>query len=160
MSNQKVIDRLNVALKGELTAINQYFLHAKLLDDWGYPKLGKFEMGEADEERVHAEQIIDRILLLEGEPNVQDLGKIRIGTNVEEVIQNDMQLEQEGIQNYRESIKVAEDQGDYTTSELFKSILAEEEEHMDHQKTQLHMIETMGLANYLVLHAGDVNTEE
>lgn len=151
--DKTVIKHLNQALKGELTAINQYFLHAKMLEDWGVTKLAAHEKAESIEEMVHAEKIIDRILLLEGLPNLQDLGKLHIGQNVKEVIECDMKIEEEGIKGYREGIKAAEAAGDYITSELLKTILAEEEEHLDHQETQLRMIEDMGIENFIALNS-------
>ncbi len=158
--DKEVIKHLNNALKGELTAINQYFLHAKMLEDWGVTKLAKHEKAESIEEMVHAEKIIDRILLLEGLPNLQDLGKLHIGQNVKEVIECDMKLEQEGIAGYREGVKAAEAAGDYVTSDLFKAILAEEEVHLDHQETQLQMIEDMGIQNFLALNADSEDVKE
>lgn len=155
-----VIKHLNEALKGELTAINQYFLHAKMLEDWGIHKLAAHEKTESEEERVHAEKIIDRILLLGGEPNVGDLGKIYVGQNVKEIIECDMQLEEEGIQGYRQGIKVAEEIGDYTTSNMLKEILAEEEEHLDHQETQLKMIEDMGIENFIAINSDGIGAEK
>lgn len=152
--DKTVIKHLNQSLKGELTAINQYFLHAKMLEDWGVTKLAAHEKAELIEEMVHAEKLIDRILLLEGLPNLQDLGKLYIGQNVKEVIECDMRLETDGIKGYREGIKAAEDAGDYITAELFKTILAEEEEHLDHQETQLKMIEDMGIENFIALNSG------
>jgi bacterioferritin len=151
--DKAVIQELNKALKGELTAINQYFLHAKMLEDWGVSKLAAHEKAESIEEMVHAEKLIDRILLLEGLPNLQDLGKLKIGENVVEVIKSDMALEKDGIKGYREGIAVAEKAGDYVTADLFKAILAEEEVHLDHQETQLKMIEDMGLQNFLALNS-------
>ena len=151
--DKKVIEHLNNSLKGELTAINQYFLHAKMLEDWGVAKLAAHEKQESIEEMAHAEKLIDRILLLEGLPNLQDLGKLHIGENVKEVIECDMKLEKAGIEGYRAGIKAAEEASDYITAELFKTILAEEEEHLDHQETQLKMIEDMGLENFLQLNA-------
>ena len=151
--DKTVIKHLNQALKGALTAINQYFLHAKMLEDWGVTKLAAHEKAESIEEMVHAEKIIDRILLLEGLPNLQDLGKLHIGQNVKEVIECDMKIEEEGIKGYREGIKAAEAAGDYITSELLKTILAEEEEHLDHQETQLKMIEDMGIENFIALNS-------
>lgn len=151
--DKAVIKCLNNSLKGELTAINQYFLHAKMLEDWGVTKLAKHEKAESIEEMVHAEKIIDRILLLEGLPNLQDLGKLHIGQNVKEVIECDMKIETAGIAEYREGIKIAEAAGDYITSDLFKAILAEEEVHLDHQETQLQMIEDMGIENFIMLNS-------
>lgn len=158
--DKEVIKHLNNALKGELTAINQYFLHAKMLEDWGVAKLAKHEREESIEEMVHAEKIIDRILLLEGLPNLQDLGKLKIGENVEEIIKSDMALEQDGIAGYREGIAAAEKAGDYVTADLFKAILAEEEEHLDHQETQLQMINDMGLQNFLALNSESEDAKE
>ena len=152
--DKNVIKHLNNSLKGELTAINQYFLHAKMLEDWGVTKLAAHERTESIEEMVHAEKIIDRILLLEGLPNLQDLGKLNIGENVVEVLKGDLKLELDGIAGYRAGIKAAEEAGDYTTADLFKGILAEEEGHQDHIETQLQMIEDMGLQNYLQLNSG------
>ena len=158
--DKEVIKHLNTALKGELTAINQYFLHAKMLEDWGITKLAKHEKAESIEEMVHAEKIIDRILLLGGLPNLQDLGKLKIGQNVKEIIECDMMLETDGIKHYRDGIAAAEKAGDYVTSDLFKSILAEEEEHLDHQETQLQMIADMGLQNFLALNAEGEDAKE
>ena len=158
--DKTVIKYLNQSLKGELTAVNQYFLHAKMLEDWGVTKLAKHERAESIEEMVHAEKLIDRILLLEGMPNLQDLGKLNIGENVVEVIKADMKLEQEGIAGYREGIAAAEKAGDYVTADLFKAILAEEENHLDHQETQLQMINDMGLENFLQLNAEGSDTAE
>jgi bacterioferritin len=151
--DKEVIKCLNNALKGELTAINQYFLHAKMLEDWGISKLAAHEKAESIEEMVHAEKIIDRILLLEGLPNLQDLGKISIGENVEEVIKADMKLEEAGIKDYRAGIAVAEKAGDYVTADLFKAILTEEEEHLDHQETQLQMIKNVGIQNFILMNS-------
>lgn len=151
--DKAVIKCLNNSLKGELTAINQYFLHAKMLEDWGVTKLAKHEKAESIEEMVHAEKIIDRILLLEGLPNLQDLGKIYIGQDVKEIIECDMKLETAGIAEYREGVKIATDAGDYVTADLFKAILTEEEEHLDHQETQLQMINDMGIENFIMLNS-------
>lgn len=158
--DKAVIKCLNNSLKGELTAINQYFLHAKMLEDWGVTKLAKHEKAESIEEMMHAEKIIDRILLLEGLPNLQDLGKLHIGQNVKEVIECDMKLETAGIAEYREGVKIAEAAGDYITAELFKSILAEEEVHLDHQETQLKMIEDMGIQNFIMLNSDSQDAAE
>jgi bacterioferritin len=159
--DKEVIKCLNTALKGELTAINQYFLHAKMLEDWGISKLAAHEKAESIEEMVHAEKIIDRILLLEGLPNLQDLGKIKIGENVEEVIKADMELETAGIAEYRAGIAAAEKAGDYVTADLFKTILAEEEEHLDHQETQLQMIKNVGIQNFILMNSdGESATAE
>ncbi len=158
--DKEVIKHLNNALKGELTAINQYFLHAKMLEDWGVTKMAKHEREESMEEMVHAEKIIDRILLLEGLPNLQSLEKLHIGQNVKEIIEGDMILETDGIAGYRAGVKAAEAVGDYVTADLFKAILAEEEEHLDHQETQLKMIEDMGIQNFLALNSDSEDVKE
>jgi bacterioferritin len=151
--NPQVLKRLNLALKGELTAINQYFLHARMLDDWGMTKIGKHEYAESIEEMKHADLLIQRILLLEGLPNLQELGKLYIGENVEEVLKGDLKLEQEGIANYREGIKDCEAASDYVTRDLFIQILKDEEGHEDHLNTQLKMIELMGVQKYIQLNS-------
>ena len=119
--NPKVIKALNLSLKGELTAINQYFLHARMLENWGVTKLAAHEKKESIEEMHHADRLIQRILLLEGLPNLQDLGKLMIGQDVKETIECDMKLEIEGIKQYRENIKLCEEVGDYVTRDLFLS---------------------------------------
>ena len=151
--NPQILKRLNLALKGELTAINQYFLHARMLDDWGVTKLGKHEYKESIEEMHHADLLIQRILLLEGLPNLQELGKLHIGESVVEVLKGDLKLEEEGIANYRAGIKECEDVGDYVTRDLFIQILKDEEGHEDHLNTQLKMIENMGLEKYIQLNS-------
>ncbi|PZO88083.1 MAG: bacterioferritin [Micavibrio aeruginosavorus] len=151
--NPQVLKRLNLALKGELTAINQYFLHARMLDDWGVTKMGKHEYKESIEEMQHADLIIKRILLLGGLPNLQDLGKLYIGENVKEVIECDLKLEREGIENYRAGIKDCEEANDYVTRDLFIKILTDEEGHEDFLETQLKLIEQMGVENYIQLNA-------
>ncbi len=158
--NAQVIKRLNMALKGELTAINQYFLHSRMLEDWGVTKMAKHEYKESIEEMQHADLLIKRILLLEGLPNLQDLGKLYIGENVVEVLKGDMKLEEEGIANYRAGIKDCEDAGDYVTRDLFLQILKDEEGHEDHIQTQLKMIETMGLEKYIQLNSDALDAAE
>jgi bacterioferritin len=158
--NAQVIKRLNMALKGELTAINQYFLHSRMLEDWGVTKMAKHEYKESIEEMQHADIIIKRILLLEGLPNLQDLGKLYIGENVVEVLKGDMKLEEEGIANYRAGIKDCEDAGDYVTRDLFLQILKDEEGHEDHIQTQLKMIETMVLEKYIQLNSDALDAAE
>lgn len=158
--NAQVLKRLNLALKGELTAINQYFLHARMLDDWGVTKLGKHEYDESIEEMQHADLLIKRILLLEGLPNLQELGKLYIGENVKEVLEGDLKLELEGIQNYRDGIKDCEAANDYVTRDLFIKILTDEEGHEDHLNTQLKMIENMGLEKYILLNSAPVTEQD
>lgn len=158
--NAKVLKRLNLALKGELTAINQYFLHSRMFDDWGVTKLAKHEYIESIEEMHHADVLIKRILLLEGLPNLQDLGKLYIGENVEEALKGDLKLEQEGAANYRAGIKEAEEVGDYVTRDLFIKILADEEGHEDFLETQLDMIKTIGLEKYIQLNSDSADQQE
>src|SRR5918997_6427188 len=135
-----VIAALNEALRGELTAINQYFLHARMLEDWGFSKRGKAEYDESIEEMKHADRLIQRILLLGGLPNLQDLGKLYIGEDLREVIECDLRLELEGIDHYRRAIGIAEAARDYVTRDLFIEILGDEEEHQDHNRAELELI--------------------
>jgi len=144
----EVIAALNKALKGELTAINQYFLHARMLDDWGYKKRGKAEYDESIEEMQHADKLIQRILLLDGLPNLQELGKLYIGEDLKNVIECDLRLELEGIEHYRAAIKIAERHHDFVTRDLFIHILEDEEEHQDQNKTELELIEQIGIENF------------
>jgi bacterioferritin len=144
----QVLEALNLALRGELTAINQYFLHARMLEDWGFLKRGKAEYDESIEEMQHADKLIKRILLLGGLPNLQDLGKLYIGEDLREVIECDLRLELEGIDHYRRAIKIAEDAHDYVTRDLFIEILADEEGHQDQNRTELELIGRIGIENF------------
>lgn len=145
----KVIEYLNKALKNELTSVNQYFLHARLLDNWGFTKLGQHEYDESIDEMKHADRLIRRILHLEGLPNLQDLGKLQIGENVEEIFRGDLALERIAHPLYREAVGYCEGCGDYVTRDLLAAILASEEEHIGWLETQLGLIDRLGLPLYL-----------
>ena len=140
---------LNTVLTNELTAINQYFLHSRMLDDWGVRHLGKHEYDESIDEMKHADRLIQRILFLGGLPNLQYLDKLLIGENVEEVIACDLQFEEKAIADLREAIAYAESIHDYGSRTLYESILKSEEEHIDYLNTQQRLIAAIGVADYI-----------
>jgi bacterioferritin len=145
----KVIAFLNQVLKAELTAVNQYFLHAEMCENWGYARLGKKVKKESIEEMVHAEKCIERILFLDGTPNMTDYFKINIGATVEEQFKNDLQVEYDAVKRLNDGIKLCVAQGDNASRDLAEKILTDEEEHIDWLEAQLHAIGEMGIGNYL-----------
>ena len=145
----KVIEFLNKALTNELTAVNQYFLHARMYKNWGFSKLNEKEYHESIDEMKHADQLIERILFLEGLPNLQNLGKLMIGENPEEMLRCDLKLELEAIPPLREAIAYCEQVKDYISREIFEHILENEEEHVDWLETQFELIASVGIQNYL-----------
>ena len=149
----KVLELLNEALKEELTAINQYWLHYRMLDNWGIKKLAEFEKSESIDEMKHADKLAERILFLDGLPNFQALGRLRIGENVEEILKADMEAEHQGAKLYRDVIAHSEKVRDYVTRDLAREILADEEGHIDFLETQFEMIARMGLQNYIQLQS-------
>lgn len=149
----KVIDYLNEVLKGELTAINQYWLHYRLFDHWGVKKLAEFERHESIDEMKHADWLAERILFLDGLPNFQLLGRLRIGESVEEALKADLDLEYEAVALLKDAIEHCEKVRDYGSRDLFQRILDSEEEHVDTLETQFEMIERMGIQNYIQLNA-------
>ena len=151
--DEKVIEFLNAALKNELTAVNQYWLHYRLLDHWGIARLAEYERHESIDEMKHADMLSERILFLDGLPNFQVLGRLRIGETVEEVLRADLAVEGEAIPLLRDAIAHCESVRDYVSRDLFRRILDNEEEHVDFLERQFDMIERMGIQNYIQLQS-------
>ncbi|MBC7427505.1 MAG: bacterioferritin [Bacteriovorax sp.] len=147
--SQAVIDALNSVLTKELTAINQYFLHSRMLQNWGLEKLGRLEYKASIDEMKHADSLIKRILFLEGLPNLQKIDRIRIGQTVQEVMEADLEVENEAVPHLKKCIKLAESDSDYVTRDLFLHILESEEEHVDWLETQLSLVKQVGIQNYI-----------
>jgi len=153
--NKKVIDYLNEVLRAELTAINQYFLHAEMLNNWGYQKLYQHTRRESIEEMHHAEELMERILFLDGTPIMTETFPLRIGESVKEQFENDLKLEMEALPRLNEAVKAATEARDNGSRDLFEKILLDEEDHVDWLEAQLHMIKEVGIENYLAtqIHA-------
>lgn len=151
--DKKVIAFLNKVLGNELTAINQYFLHSRMLKDWGVSKLAAYEYKESVDEMRHADTLVERILFLDGLPNLQDLGKLSIGENVKEILECDLKLEMAAIPDLREGIAYCEKSGDYVSRHVLREILDSEEEHVDFIETQFDLIKQTGIENYVQLQS-------
>jgi bacterioferritin len=147
--NDQILSLLNEVLKAELTAINQYFLHAKMCENWGYQRLAEYNRRESIEEMRHAEILMQRLLFLEGVPNMTELFPIRVGPDVKAQLENDLALELDAVPRLNAAIRTAAEVGDHGSLELFKQILLDEEHHIDYLEGQLHVIEEIGLDNYL-----------
>ena len=151
--NPKVIELLNEAIKAELTAINQYWLHYRMLDNWGIKRLAEFERKESIDEMKHADRFSERVLFLDGLPNFQALGRLRIGESVEEILKADLEAEYEAVDMYRNGVAQCEKLGDYVSRDLFAEVLRDEEGHVDFLETQFELIKQMGLSNYIQLQS-------
>jgi bacterioferritin len=158
--NKKVIERLNEALFLELGAVNQYWLHYRVLEDWGYAKLARKEREESIEEMQHADKLVERIIFLEGHPNLQNVGPLRIGQNVKEVLESDLAGEHDARDSYRKSREICNEEGDYVSMKLFEELLADEEGHIGFLETQLELLETLGEQKYGLLNAGSADEED
>jgi len=157
---KRIIERLNEALFLELGAVNQYWLHFRLLEDWGYAKLAKKEREESIEEMHHADKIIERIIFLEGHPNLQKVGPLRIGQNVKEVLEADLAGEYDARTSYKKSREICQELGDYVTMKLFEELLQDEEGHIDFLETQLDLLAKIGEEKYGQLNAASADDAE
>ena len=155
----KVIDYLNQALRHELTAVNQYWLHFRLLEDWGLAKLAKKERAESIEEMQHADKLVDRIIFLDGFPNMQQLNPLKIGQNVKEILESDLEGEYEARALYSEAREVSDGAADFVSMKLFETLLADEEGHINFLETQLKLLGEIGVENYSQLNAEPANEE-
>lgn len=147
--SKKIIEALNESLTRELTAINQYFLHSRMLEDWGFEKLAKLEYAASIDEMKHADALIKRILFLEGLPNLQRLGTLKIGQNIKELLEADLAVEYDAVPNLKKAIKLSEEEQDYVSRDLFRAILDSEEHHIDWLETQLSLLEKVGEQNFI-----------
>lgn len=156
----KIIERLNEAIFLELGAVNQYWVHYRLLEDWGFRKLAAKERAESIEEMQHADKLIERVIFLEGHPNLQRVAPLRIGQNLREVLESDLAGEHDAVKSYRESRKICNDLGDYVTMKLFEELLADEEGHIDFLETELDLLSKLGEEKYGLLNASPANEAE
>jgi bacterioferritin len=157
LRDAKVIEHLNRQLTNELTAVNQYFLHARLLDHWGVVKLGKHEYAESIDEMKHADALIQRILFLDGLPNVQRLNPLQVGEDVEQILKADQALEEKALNDLREAIAYCENVRDFVSRDLLLKILESEEEHLDFLERQFDLIRQIGIERYVLLNAGSAD---
>ncbi|MBX3598354.1 MAG: bacterioferritin [Rhizobiaceae bacterium] len=158
--DKEIIERLNEALYLELGAVNQYWLHYRLLEDWGFMNLAKKERAESIEEMQHADKLVARIIFLEGHPNLQSVAPLRIGQSVKEVLESDLAGEYDARTSYKKSREICNEKGDYVTMKLFEELLIDEEGHIDFLETQLQLLETIGEAKYGQLNAAPANEAE
>ena len=156
----EVIEYLNQALRHEMTAVNQYWIHHRLTEDWGFARFAAKERAESIEEMQHADKLVQRIIFLEGHPNMQSLDPLRIGQNIKEVLECDLASEYSARALYKEAREVCHDKGDYVTMRLFEDLMADEEGHIDYLETQLDLLQSIGVERYMQLQAGPANAAE